>query len=294
LTRDRWAQWLAERRFGGDPAWRTNVLEQLVPVRDRVLDNAQLREGDVVLDVGAGDGLIGFAALERVGEEGRVLLSDVSDDLLTTCREIAVALDVSDRCSFVQATADDLSAIESGSVDVVTTRSVLIYVDDKLSALKEFRRVLKTGGRISLFEPINSFCYPEPRDRFAGYDVRAVWPIADKLRDHYEVRGREAGIGAMVDFDERDLLRWVEEAGFEEIGMEYGVEIKRRPMLEGISWGAFLKHSGNPLDPTFEEAAAETLNEDERERLYGHLRPLVERSEGQSRLAKAFLWATRR
>jgi len=193
----------------------------------------------------------------------------------------------------VQASGDDVSALERGRVDVVTTRSVLIYVDDKLGALEEFRRVLKTGGRISLFiEPINSFCYPEPRDRFAGYDVRAVRPIADKLRDHYEGRGRDAGIGAMVDFDERDLLRWVEEAGFEEISMEYGVEIKQRPTLEGISWGAFLRHSGNPLDPTFEEAAAGALTEDERERLYEHLRPLVERSEGQSRLAKVYLWAT--
>ena len=42
-----------------------------------------------------------------------------------------------------------------GSVDVVTTRSVLIYVKDKAAALREFYRVLKPGGRVSLFEPIN-------------------------------------------------------------------------------------------------------------------------------------------
>ncbi len=291
MSQDRWAEWLAERRFGGDPAWRTKTLEKLVSVRDRVLENAQVGERDVVLDVGAGDGLIGFAALERVGEEGRVVLSDVSDDLLGTCREIAAALDVGDRCSFVRASAEDLGEIETESVDVVTTRSVLIYVADKLSALKEFRRVLKAGGRISLFEPINSFCYPEPRDSFWGYDVRAVRPLVDKLRVFYEQHGAEGGIGSMVDFDERDLLRLVGEAGFAEIHLDYKVEVSPRPMLAGMSWDAFLRFSGNPLEPTLEEAAAGALIAEERDRLYEHLRPLVERSEGQSRLAHAYLWA---
>jgi ubiquinone/menaquinone biosynthesis C-methylase UbiE len=50
---------------------------------------------------------------------------------------------VLDRCSFVKAASEDLSAIESESVDVVTTRSVLIFVDDKPKALREFFRVLK-------------------------------------------------------------------------------------------------------------------------------------------------------
>ena len=42
-------------------------------------------------------------------------------------------------------------------MDIVTTRSVLIYVEDKRRAFEEFFRVLKPGGRISLFEPINRF-----------------------------------------------------------------------------------------------------------------------------------------
>jgi arsenite methyltransferase len=39
----------------------------------------------------------------------------------------------------------------------LTTRSVLIYVADKAGAFREFHRVLRPGGRISLFEPINRY-----------------------------------------------------------------------------------------------------------------------------------------
>ena len=79
--RDRWAEWLAERRFGGDPATRERVMGELVARRDKVLDFAQLAEGlDVLLDVGCGEGLIGFGALARGA--GHVIFSDISEDLL--------------------------------------------------------------------------------------------------------------------------------------------------------------------------------------------------------------------
>jgi arsenite methyltransferase len=40
-------------------------------------------------------------------------------------------MSVLDRCEFVHPSADDLSVLENASVDVVATRSVLIYVQDK-------------------------------------------------------------------------------------------------------------------------------------------------------------------
>ena len=141
--------------------WRSEELEQtlayLYPVRDRVLDHAHLREGETVLDVGSGDGLIAFGALERVGPSGTVIFSDISQDLLDHAHTLAEQMGVLDRCRFLRATADDLAAIADSSVDVVTARSVLIYVTDKPRAFAEFFCVLRSGGRISLFEPINRF-----------------------------------------------------------------------------------------------------------------------------------------
>ena len=104
---DRWHRWLLNVRFGGDAEARQQVLTQrLYPVRDKVLDKAQLQSGDALLDVGAGDGLIAFGALERLGPPGRVIFSDISQDLLDHCAEAAEAEGVLDRCSFVLASAD--------------------------------------------------------------------------------------------------------------------------------------------------------------------------------------------
>ena len=179
--RDLWAEWLAERRFGGNDAVRRRYLERLTRVRDEVLDRAGVSKADVVLDVGCGEGLLGFGALARGARE--VVFSDISTDLLDLCRASAQSLGVQDRCRFVRASADELDLADE-SVDVVVTRSVLIYMPDKPAAFAEFFRVLRPGGRISLYEPINRFV----GDGFLGYDVSPLGPIAQKaqrcLRDH--------------------------------------------------------------------------------------------------------------
>jgi len=57
------------------------MLDCLYPVRDKVLSHIQLASGETLLDVGCGDGLIAFGALEKISD---VLchLSVISDDLL--------------------------------------------------------------------------------------------------------------------------------------------------------------------------------------------------------------------
>lgn len=70
---DRWAAWLAQRRHGGDAKQLRRTLEFLAPVRAQVISHAGLGRGDVVLDVGCGDGLIAFAAAEEVGPTGSVI-----------------------------------------------------------------------------------------------------------------------------------------------------------------------------------------------------------------------------
>src|SRR5581483_5159805 len=161
-TQDYWAQWLLHRRFGGDDQQLRAMLATLEKVRDQVLQHARVGEGNIVLDVGCGDGLLAFGALDGIGEQGKVIFSDISQDLLDHCYALAQQMKVSERCRFIQASATDLSAIEDNTVDVVTTRSVLIYVREKQRAFQEFYRVLKPGGRLSIFEPVNRFAYPEP------------------------------------------------------------------------------------------------------------------------------------
>ena len=286
---DQWAQWLLQRRHGGDPEQLRAYLDVLYPVRDRVLDNAEVSAGDVVLDVGVGDGLIAFGAIGRVEERGRVIFSDISRDLLDRCRALAGRLGVLDRCAFVEASAEDLSALPDSSVDAVTTRSVLIYVADKRGAFREFYRVLEPGGRISIHEPINRFAHPEPPHLYWGYDVTPVRDVAGKVRAVYD-RIQPVDSDPMLDFDERDLLGLVEGAGFGEIHLELEAEIRRhRP----AKWETFLRSSGNPRIPTLEEAMAQALTPSEAGRFAEHLRPLVEAGRGISRMAAAYVRAAK-
>ena len=264
-------------------------------MRDRVLDAARVEPGDVVLDVGAGDGLIGFGALERVGDDGQVVFSDVSPTLVDRCREIAEAAGAKDRCRFLVADATDLSDIEDASVDVVTTRSVLIYVADKFAAFREFARVLRPGGRVSLFEPINKFSVENcPATEFWGYDGIAVAELVAKVVQAYEAADPPRSENPMLNFDERDLLDHVQQAGFSYFRLEYEAVKEPVPLLGGpLPWNTFYRTSGNPNEPTVKEVVERVLSPEEAARFEAHFRPLVERGEGTSLWAVAYLRAGR-
>lgn len=293
-VRDKWAEWLLERRHGGDPGQQRRNLGFLHDVRDRVLDGAGLSEGETLLDVGAGDGLVAFGALDRVGEGGQIIFSDISQDLLDHTRDLAAELGVLDRCRFLRAPADDLGEIEDASVDVVTTRSVLIYVEDKQRAFEEFHRVLRPGGRVSLFEPVNSFKMHETRRRFLGYDVEPVRDLAEKVWAVYK-RYQQPDTDPMLNFDERDLFDLAEAAGFDEVRLTFEAVIKTGSPFneEPIPWDVLLKSSGNPKLPPFGEALDEALTAGEKERFAAHLRPLVDAGRQRWPVAVTYLRAVK-
>jgi arsenite methyltransferase len=284
---DQWAQWLLQRRHGGDVEEQQAMLARIYHFRDQVLAHAHLAAGEVLLDVGTGDGLIAFGALSLVGERGKVIFSDISQDLLNHDRALVQQLGMQDRCEFLRASADDLSAIADASVDVVTTRSVLVYVSAKPQAFRECYRVLKPGGRLSIFEPINRFGSPEPAHQFQGYDVTPVQPLAQKVRGLYDEL-QPLDTDPMLDFDERDLLSWIEQSGFAEIHLELHITIAP---LAPATWEVWARKAGNPRIPTPDEAMRQALTPAEVEEFITHLRPLVEQGKGTTRAAVAYLWA---
>jgi arsenite methyltransferase len=281
---DCWADWIRARRTGGDPEYEARMLEELATVRDRVLDKAEPKAGETLLDVGCGNGLIGFGALER---GANVVFSDISDELLGDCRELAGASGSLDRCRFVNASADGLGPVADGSIDIVTTRSVLIYVKDKGRAFAEFHRVLRPGGRISLFEPINRFGMEERRCTW-GYEFDGGVDLMEKVNAVYDEIQPESD--PMLDFDERDLVALAERAGFFPIKLDYEAEVEP---IKPRSWQSFLHSSGNPKIPTLAEAMDEALTAEERERLVTEFRPAVEEGRGIWRMGSAYLSAVK-
>jgi ubiquinone/menaquinone biosynthesis C-methylase UbiE len=265
-------------------------MRHLTRVREQVLDGAHLTPGATLLDVGCGDGLIGFGALDRVGPDGSVIFADISRPLLDRCSEIAAQVDGTLlRCVFVEAPADDLSEIPDGSVDAVTTRSVLIYVKDKAAAFREFLRVLKPGGWVSIWEPINKFneTYRDG-EYWWGWDAAApVRDLAQRLRDYFH-KLQPPDSDPMLDFDEIDLVRTCEDTGFRRIRLVHEVDIG---LAMPLPWDVLVNVAGNPNIPSQREIIAEIFTPDEAARWEACMRPLVEAGGTPQRGATAHLTA---
>ena len=294
---DSWSEWLLGRRHGGDAIHEPVVRSKVEPIRDRVLDGAGLRSGMVLVDVGAGDGLIAFGAFERVGPSLTAVLVDVSKPLLMRAEQRAVECGVRDRCTFVQALAERLDGVADASADVVATRSVLAYVSDKAAAAREFHRVLKPGGRLSIAEPINrdEAVHLAAFSKFLlsseGRTVSATVRLMHRCRAaQLASTAEEIQNNPLTNFSERDLIQYFQRSGFDEIHLELHIDIVRQA---AIAWDTFIDISPRPDCPTLREVFAAQLSGTEQRQLEEGLRPLVEAGQHRSREATAYLTASK-
>jgi arsenite methyltransferase len=95
----------------------------------------------------------------------------------------------------------------------------------------------------------------------------------------------------MMDFDERDLVRHAENAGFPEIGLDLRLSLKSS--MKPCPWETFVRTSGNPLAPTLSEVLDGALSTEEAAAFTAVLKPLVESGHGKDRTAAAYLTAVK-
>lgn len=293
---DHWSQWLRAGRFTEDRQV-DGTWERLHRWRDGILDHADLEGHERLLDLGTGEGLIGFGALDRLGPGGEVIFSDVSRPLLEQCRRQAMTLDGSARTECLHSPAQQIP-FGDDTIDVVTARSVLVYIHEKERTLAECHRILSPGGRISLFEPVNSFhTVMAERDHLCwGYEVSDCPVLAEKVNAAWRGLYAPASENVATDFHERELFSLLETAGFEDVHLELSAWNTFTESGRAEEWESFLDNAPNPYAPTLREAMKAGLTAGERDRLTAELKPLVESQTAPKadRGAGAFIWGTKR
>ena len=111
-----------------------------------------LKEGDIVLDLGSGAGFDVFLAAKKVGNSGKAIGVDMTDEMLVKARENAVRGGFTN-VEFKKGDIENLPLNDS-SVDVVISNCVINLAPDKAKVFAEIYRVLKTGGRLMVSDTV--------------------------------------------------------------------------------------------------------------------------------------------
>ena len=167
------------------------------PWAERLIEHASLREGDRVLDVGCGTGIVARRAAAHVGEEGTVVGLDVNEGMLEVAR---AAAGPGSTIQWRQGDATDLPSSDE-TFDVTLCQQALQFVEDPAAALREMHRVLAPDGRTAV-SVLRSLAFntgyealAEALERRAGADAGKVMrsPFRGYTRDELRTLAEDAG-----------------------------------------------------------------------------------------------------
>ncbi len=136
------------QRYGWDKAaeyYNTSWQEQLKPAQDKLMEMADLKPGENVLETSCGTGLVTLRAADLVEPEGEVVATDLSQNMIDKAQTVAKKKD-SSNIRFIRMDAEEIDFAEK-RFDVAICSLGLMYFPFPVKALKEMNRVLKPGGR---------------------------------------------------------------------------------------------------------------------------------------------------
>jgi ubiquinone/menaquinone biosynthesis C-methylase UbiE len=133
---------------------------------------AQLKEGEIVLDLGSGGGIDVLLATRYVGNKGKIYGLDMTDEMLELANKNKVKMGV-ENVEFLKGYIEDIP-LPDNTVDAVISNCVINLSDDKEKALSEAYRVIKEGGRLAISDIISLKQVPDEIRKMAEMWVGCI------------------------------------------------------------------------------------------------------------------------
>src|SRR6266511_3518032 len=193
------------------PAWerhRQLLFEGQRPVSEWLVDQVDPQSGETILELAAGPGETGFLVAERVGPNGHLISTDVSQGMVDAARRgVETRALANVECRVMDAHHIDLP---EASVDAVLCRFGVMLMPEPARVLREARRVLRDGGRLA-------YAVWGPPDRNPWLTLL----VGAALQSGHAPPGDPFGPGGVFSLAAPEANRaLVEPAGFSEVHVE--------------------------------------------------------------------------
>jgi ubiquinone/menaquinone biosynthesis C-methylase UbiE len=210
------------------------------PVAGDLLEAAQLQPGERVLDVACGTGVVARLAAARVGDDGRVVGTDVAPDMIDVARSTPQPPGAEIEWQVAEAGA---LPFPDGDFDVVLCQMGLPFFPDRAMALQEMRRVLAEGGRLVINTPGN---------------IQRPFEIMEEALVHQISPELGGFVGLVFSIDDPDeVARMLDDAGFSDVDARTSpVTLHFPPPAEFLWQYINLTPMGAFVNPAPEEAKA--------------------------------------
>jgi arsenite methyltransferase len=153
---------------------------------------ADVKEGEVVLDIGSGAGIDVLLASKKVGESGRVIGLDMTPEMIERGKKNVEEAGVGN-IEFRQGEAESMP-VEDETVDLIVSNCVINLSPDKKKVFEEAYRILKPGGRILISDIVTH-------------------NLLQKIKDNMN-----AWVGCVAGaLEEEDYLKTIRDAGFKDV-----------------------------------------------------------------------------